>query len=75
MSRLRRERLPSESRRLRLWAGFGNWERSAVKDIEIDSPRSRIYKECKALFGWKGNRKMTERMQIVETSYQQSLLR
>jgi len=64
---------PSCFKRWRLWAGFGKWEHTMVKDIELDSPKSRIYKNCQSLFGWKGNRNMPERMQLVETLYRQSL--
>lgn len=62
-------------KRWRLWGSFGDWERSKVKDIELDSPRARIYKRCKSLFGWEGNRHLPERMRIVDVLYVQSLLK
>jgi len=65
---LSKEREPC-IKRWHLWGSFGNWERSKVKDIELDSPRTRIYKKCKEIFGWKGNRHFVVRMKLVETIY------
>jgi len=65
---LSKEREPC-LKRWRLWGSFGNWERSKVKDIELDSPRTRIYNRCKEIFGWTGNRHFVERMQIVDSIY------
>jgi hypothetical protein len=69
---LSKEREPC-LKRWHLWAAFGNWERSKAQDIELDSPKARIYKKCKELFGWDGNCHFSERMQIVEALYRQSL--
>ncbi len=60
-------------KRWRLWAGFGEWERTLVSNIELDSPRARIYRNMKEIFKWKGNRYFTERMQIVERIYESNL--
>jgi len=68
---LREEREPC-FKRWRLWAAFGNWERSKVKNIELDSPRAKIYRKCKELFRWEGNRHFSERMQIVEALYRKT---
>jgi len=62
---LSKEREPC-FKRWRLWAAFGDWERSKVKDIELDTPRAKIYRLCKTVLGWEGNHQFNERMQTVE---------
>lgn len=57
----------------RLWAGFGNWEWSRVKDILFETPRSRIYQVCKAVYGWKGNKDFLNRMNFVERIFRRSI--
>jgi len=52
---------------------FGDWER--FKDIKLDTPRARIYKWRKSLFGWTGTLQMPERMQLVETLHRKSSLK
>ena len=57
----------------RLWAGFGDWDWSRVKDIVLESPRSKIYAVCKAIYGWTGSDGRGDRMILVEKLYPQSL--
>lgn len=49
----------------RLWAGFGNWDWTRVKDVVFDSPFSRIYRACKDWLGWKGNKGFLARSRLV----------
>ena len=49
----------------RLWAGFGNWEWTKVKDVVFDSPFSRIYRACKEWLHWTGNKDFYARSRFV----------
>ena len=40
----------------RLWAGFGDWDWTKVKDVVFDSLFCRIYRACKEAFSWTGNK-------------------
>jgi len=68
---LSREREPC-FKRWRLWGAFGDWERVLVKDIELDTPRAKIYRLCKTVLGWEGNHHFNERMQTVEALYRET---
>jgi len=57
----------------RLWAGFGNWDWSRVKDIEIESSLGTIWKACIETFHWKGNRKFFQRQNVVRQLYFKSI--
>jgi hypothetical protein len=57
----------------RLWAGFGEWDWSRVKDILFETPRGAIYQACKTWLGWKGNHDFRSRMETVEFLYRQTL--
>jgi hypothetical protein len=57
---------PECLKRWRLWAGFGTWEWTKVRDIVFDSAFSRIYKACKDWLAWKGNRNFSQRMSLVQ---------
>jgi hypothetical protein len=50
----------------RLWAGFGEWEWTKVKDIVFDSFLCRIYRACKEAFSWTGNKNFRDRMRLVQ---------
>jgi hypothetical protein len=49
----------------RLWAGFGDWDWTRVKDIVCDSACSRIYRACKEWLGWTGKKGFFDRMKLV----------
>jgi hypothetical protein len=49
----------------RLWAGFGNWEWTKVKDVVFDSLFCKIYQGCKESFTWRGNHAFFERLRVV----------
>jgi len=49
----------------RLWAGFGEWEWTKVKDVVFDSLFCRIYRACKEAFSWTGNKNFRDRMRLV----------
>ena len=49
----------------RLWAGFGRWEWTRVKDVVFDSMSSRIYRACREAYAWKGNKNFFQRMRLV----------
>ena len=49
----------------RLWAGFGGWDWTRVKDIIRDSPFCRIYRACKEWLGWTGRKGFFDRMRFV----------
>lgn len=49
----------------RLWAGFGEWEWTKVKDLIFESRFCRIYRACKEWLEWKGNRGFFERLKLV----------
>lgn len=65
---LSKEREPC-FKRWRLWAGFGKWDWSRVRDIELESPRRVIWEACKKAFQWKGNRGFLEKRSVVELIY------
>lgn len=52
-------------KRWRLWAGFGEWAWTKVKDVVFDCRFTRIYRACKEWLGWKGNRDFHEKMRFV----------
>ena len=49
----------------RLWAGFGAWEWTKVKDVVSDSLFCRIYRSCKEWLGWTGNKNFLDRFRFV----------
>lgn len=49
----------------RLWAGFGEWDWTRVKDLISKSRFSTIYRACKDWLGWTGKRGFRERMRFV----------
>ena len=49
----------------RLWAGFGQWEWTRVKDVIFESMFSRLYRACSVAFNWKGNKHFFDRMRLV----------
>lgn len=49
----------------RLWAGFGDWDWTRVKDVTFDSPFSRIYRACKEWLNWRGNKHFLDRFRLV----------
>jgi hypothetical protein len=50
----------------RLWAGFGEWEWTKVKDVVFDSLFCRVYRACKEAFSWTGNKNFRDRMRLVQ---------
>ena len=58
----------------RLWAGFGKWEWTKVKDVVFDSPFSRIYRACAEWLHWKGNKDIFARMRWVAFMELQSII-
>lgn len=65
---LSKEREPC-FKRWRLWAGFGKWDWSRVKDIHLESPRSVIWAACKIAFQWEGNHGFRDKRNMVEFLY------
>lgn len=57
----------------RLWAGFGKWEWTRVKDVVFDSLFSRIYRVCKMHFNWTGKNSFFARLRLVRLLELQSL--
>jgi hypothetical protein len=53
-----------------LWAGFGSWEWSRVKDIVVRSPLGDAWRACKALFGWTGKEPFWLRQQEAMRCYE-----
>jgi hypothetical protein len=49
----------------RLWAGFGEWEWTKVKDLVFECRFCRIYRACKEWLNWQGNRDFFGRMGLV----------
>ena len=49
----------------RLWAGFGEWEWTRVKDLLMQSRFSTIYRACKEWLGWTGRKGFFDRMKMV----------
>jgi hypothetical protein len=58
----------------RLWAGFGDWEWTRVKDIEVESPLSLIYRACKEAFRWTGKRGYFDRIRTVRFLEMKSII-
>jgi hypothetical protein len=52
-------------KRWRLWAGFGDWKWTRIKDLVISSRFSTIYRACKEWLGWTGRRGFFDRMRFV----------
>jgi hypothetical protein len=50
----------------RMWAGFGDWDWTEVKDVVFDSLFCRIYRACKGAFSWTGNKNFRDRMRLVQ---------
>ena len=50
----------------RLWAGFGDWDWTKVKDVVFDSLFCRIYRACREAFSWIGNKNFRDRMRLVQ---------
>jgi hypothetical protein len=57
----------------RLWAGFGKWDWSRVKEILIESPRGAIYRFCQRTLRLTGNRGFQLRIMLVEQLYLERL--
>jgi hypothetical protein len=49
----------------RLWAGFGEWDWTKVKDLVTQSRFSTIYRACKEWLGWTGKKGFFDRMKMV----------
>jgi hypothetical protein len=49
-----------------MWAGFGDWDWTKVKDVVFDSLFCRIYRACKEAFSWTGNKNFRDRMRLVQ---------
>ena len=58
----------------RLWAGFGDWDWTKVKDVAFQSLFSTIYGACKEWMNWKGNRGFFERMKLVRYLQMQTIM-
>jgi hypothetical protein len=50
----------------RMWAGFGDWDWTKVKDVVFDSLFCRIYRACKEAFSWTGNKNFRDRLRLVQ---------
>jgi hypothetical protein len=50
----------------RMWAGFGDWDWTKVKDVGFDSLFCRIYRACKEAFSWTGNKNFRDRLRLVQ---------
>ena len=61
---LSKERPPC-LKRWRLWAGFGEWAWTRVKDLVCESAFCRIYRACKEWLSWTGKRGFFDRMRLV----------
>jgi hypothetical protein len=53
----------------RLWAGFGPWEWSRVKDIVVRSPVGDAWRECRRIFSWTGKEPFWQRQQLAQSVY------
>lgn len=53
----------------RLWAGFGDWDWSKVKDIVVRSPFGDAWKECGRIFSWTGKEPFRQRQQLAQSVY------
>jgi len=69
---LSKEREPC-LKRWRLWAGFGKWDWSRVKDICVESPRGTIWRACAQAFHWVGNRAFAEKKSMVDWLYRRTI--
>ena len=61
-------------KRWRLWAGFGEWQWTKVKDVFFDCAFTRIYRACKEWLRWKGNAGYRERLLFVSRLEMRTLL-
>jgi hypothetical protein len=50
----------------RMWAGFGDWDWTKVKDVVFDSLLCRVYRACKEAFYWTGNKHFRDRLRLVQ---------
>jgi hypothetical protein len=50
----------------RLWAGFGEWQWTRIKDLISQSRLSVIYRACKEWLGWTGRKGFFDRMRFVQ---------
>jgi len=57
----------------RLWAGFGKWDWSRVKDIFVETPKRVIWDACATALQWKGNRGFLEKRSLVDFLYQRTI--
>ena len=58
----------------RLWAGFGKWEYTRVKNVIYDSLFSRVYRACKEWLHWTGNKQFFARVRWVAFMELQTLI-
>jgi len=56
---------PACLKRWRLWAGFGEWDWTRVKDLLSQSRFSTIYRACQKWLRWTGNKGFFERVEFV----------
>lgn len=57
----------------RLWAGFGKWDWSRVREIFVESPQGVIWAACAEALHWKGNRRFLENRRMVDFLYQRTI--
>ncbi len=57
----------------RLWAGFGKWDWSRVKDILLESPERVIWHACAQAYHWKGNRGFQQKRALVNQIYRRTI--
>ncbi|PTX93832.1 hypothetical protein DB345_19845 [Spartobacteria bacterium LR76] len=60
-------------KRWRLWAGFGKWDWSRVKDIDLESPKGTIWKACAKTYQWQGNRGFRDKRALVDFLYHRTI--
>ncbi|MDX2080460.1 MAG: hypothetical protein SFU53_06715 [Terrimicrobiaceae bacterium] len=65
---LSKEREPC-LKRWRLWSAFGAWSNAKVKDVELQSPKSALWRACSEKLGWKGRKGFHKKAQIVADLY------
>lgn len=58
----------------RLWAAFGEWVSTKVKDVVFDTPFRRVYLACKEWLGWEGNYGFFQKMRIVRCLLQRTIV-
>ncbi len=64
---------PECFRHWRLWAGFGDWEWTKVKDVVFESLFCKIYRACKEWHGWTGNAHFFDRLRFVHWLEQRTI--